>query len=519
MSPADVEADICMIGAGAAGCFLAHAISRSGLRTIIVEAGGRTTASAAEIGLESAFAHAVYSGATEGRFFGLGGTTAHWGGLLAPHGDRDLGGGDTQGAAWQHIVDTVGAESRQVLETLGYRGGDDFAERAGAIGDDMVQTLREAGIATLAALHLPFRRKNLRGLLDTAMKAPTAPHLVTDATVIGWEHVDVKSCTIKGIRVRASDGSEAVIRARRFVVAAGALESARLLLELRDGQAGALIPATALIGQGLSDHLSLPIADVAERDRALAARMFGPRFDGAWMRTFRLMAGGTPRSFAHFTFAMEGAGFQLARKALQALQRRSWPAIGTGEASRAAADLTRIAWARFARQRLHLPPGAPVHLQLDIEQAPTATNQLGFGERRDILGRRIPIIDWRISDDDLAQAERTAARYLQCWQAAGPSLPVLLPRLLSTATAKPHDAYHPAGLTRLGADPAAVVDFGLKVHGLDNLFLVSTGVLPSPGTANPTFTMLCLANRLARTLADAKDAPMGDDDQAAKGES
>lgn len=518
MSPADVEADICVIGAGAAGCFLAQAFARSGLRTTIVEAGGRTIASAAEIGMKSAFARTVYSGATEGRFFGLGGSTAHWGGLLAPHGDRDLGGGYTQGAAWRHIVDTVGAESRQVLEMLGYHGGDDFAERAGAISDDVVQTLRESGIATLAALHLPFRRKNLRGLLDTAMKAPTAPRLVTEAIVTGWEHDNVNRSTIIGIRTRAPDGSEAVIRARRFVIAAGALESARMLLELRDGPAGAPIPATALIGQGLSDHLSLPIADVAERDRALAARMFGPRFDGAWMRTFRLIAGGTPRSFAHFTFAMEGAGFQLARTALQALQRRSWPAIGVGEASRAAADLTRIAWARFARQRLHLAPGAPAHLQLDIEQAPTQSNQLRLGEKRDTLGRRIPIIDWRISEDDLAQAERTAARYLQCWQAAGPGLPALLPRPLSAATAKPHDAYHPAGLTRLGTDPAAVVNPGLKVHGLDNLFLVSTGVLPGPGTANPTFTMLCLANRLARTLADAKDAPMGDDDQAAKGE-
>jgi choline dehydrogenase-like flavoprotein len=45
-----------------------------------------------------------------------------------------------------------------------------------------------------------------------------------------------------------------------------------------------------------------------------------------------------------------------------------------------------------------------------------------------------------------------------------------------------------------------VVDFDLKVHGVDNLWVLSTGVLPSAGTANPTFSMLCLGNRLAEQL-------------------
>ena len=63
--------------------------------------------------------------------------------------------------------------------------------------------------------------------------------------------------------------------------------------------------------------------------------------------------------------------------------------------------------------------------------------------------------------------------------------------------------YHPVGTCRMGSDPEAVVDLQLRVRGVRNLWLVSTAVLPSAGTANPTFTMLCLAEDLLRRLTDA----------------
>jgi choline dehydrogenase-like flavoprotein len=52
----------------------------------------------------------------------------------------------------------------------------------------------------------------------------------------------------------------------------------------------------------------------------------------------------------------------------------------------------------------------------------------------------------------------------------------------------------------MGDDAEAVVDHNLKVWGVENLWVISTGVLPSAGTANPTFTMLCLTHALAEHL-------------------
>ena len=44
------------------------------------------------------------------------------------------------------------------------------------------------------------------------------------------------------------------------------------------------------------------------------------------------------------------------------------------------------------------------------------------------------------------------------------------------------------------------MDDDLKVCELANLWVVSKCVLPSAGTANPTFTLLCLAERLAELI-------------------
>ena len=66
--------------------------------------------------------------------------------------------------------------------------------------------------------------------------------------------------------------------------------------------------------------------------------------------------------------------------------------------------------------------------------------------------------------------------------------------------ARSYDAYHPVGTTRLGTDSSSVVTPNLRVVGFSNLSLISTSVLPSAGSANPTFSILCLARGFANSL-------------------
>ncbi len=60
---------------------------------------------------------------------------------------------------------------------------------------------------------------------------------------------------------------------------------------------------------------------------------------------------------------------------------------------------------------------------------------------------------------------------------------------------------HHMGAMRMSADAQdGIVDPNLKAHSLDNLYIVSTGVWPTSGYANPTLTLVALALRLGDHL-------------------
>jgi choline dehydrogenase-like flavoprotein len=64
--------------------------------------------------------------------------------------------------------------------------------------------------------------------------------------------------------------------------------------------------------------------------------------------------------------------------------------------------------------------------------------------------------------------------------------------------------YHQTGITRMSELPEdGVVDRNLAVHGFRDLYIASTSTFPSSGQANPTFTGVAFAVRLADHLADS----------------
>lgn len=63
-------------------------------------------------------------------------------------------------------------------------------------------------------------------------------------------------------------------------------------------------------------------------------------------------------------------------------------------------------------------------------------------------------------------------------------------------------AHHHMGTTRMSDDPASgVVDADCKTHELDNLYVAGGSVFRTSSCVNPTFTILCLAQRLADHVA------------------
>jgi choline dehydrogenase-like flavoprotein len=504
-APTGVQADVCIIGAGAAGSYLAAELGRCGIDTAVLEAGGTSAVSGELAGFDPIFGRDIYPGALVGRFFGMGGSTSRWGGALVPHTVHDLRVGGAAEAAWETIVKHVNTHARTVLSRLGYETDPDFQGYPRLLQPAAAEALARAGIDIHANLMLPLRRRNLSCLWHDVPVRQRA-RLFLNATAKTWalQRRQNGRSMVAGLEAVSRSGRKVNVSARRYVIAAGAIESARILLEIDRASGNELFNTEAMPGRFLADHISLPIAEVVQEDRGKARDLFAPRFQGGWMRSFRFLLRSTspavPRGFGHFIFEKDAAGFKVAKEVVGAVQARRLPDLSVGELARGANGLAALAYDRFIKSRLHVPDGTAVRLQLDIEQRPSARNGVTLSEQLDAYGRPRAKIDWTISGDDVEAMAAVAARLLDAWPGLGGGLPRLIPLAVAGGAIKPYDAYHPTGTCRMDDGDDAVVDLDLTVSGLENLWLVSTGVLPAAGTANPTFTMLCLAQELAGLL-------------------
>jgi len=65
------------------------------------------------------------------------------------------------------------------------------------------------------------------------------------------------------------------------------------------------------------------------------------------------------------------------------------------------------------------------------------------------------------------------------------------------------EAFHPMGTARMGGDPAtSVVSPSGESHGVPGLFVADASVLPTSLGANPMLTIMAVARRTARGIAE-----------------
>jgi choline dehydrogenase-like flavoprotein len=147
-------------------------------------------------------------------------------------------------------------------------------------------------------------------------------------------------------------------------------------------------------------------------------------------------------------------------------------------------------------------------IQINLAQALNPDSRILLTDDLDEFGQRRLAIDWRLNETD-HRSMRTAAallgRYfaeaeigrvrLREWLIAEDPVP---PRVGEDMVA----GYHHMCTTRMADDPVnGVVDRDCRIHGTTNLFLGGSSVFATPGHANPTYTIVQLALRLADHLS------------------
>ncbi|MBD0415672.1 GMC oxidoreductase [Oryzicola mucosus] len=508
---ADVLSPICIVGAGVAGLLMAHRIARSGRKVVVIESGEELFD--AEIHKLNQIEEAAprYSRALTGRYRGLGGSSSRWGGRMIPvsaheSGDRSY----ISQAKWPFPVEQL-AKYESDIERLFETGSDSYedisksAPRIAAAFPDL-----KASMTPRWAKCPTFKKCNIATVLMTDLKSMSSLEIWLGATVCDFE-VDSASGRLTGLVAQSVNGRNLTVRAERFVVAAGTIESTRLLLLLKERTDGYAFRRSNVLGRYFQDHLKAEVAKIDRADATTTNRLFAHRFIKSVRRDLHLELSkaaqtreGVSSAFAYVSMDLAGSPLQDIKNIAHGLQKRQVAAADLWRVSRNIGLLARSAYWRVLNNQLFVPGDIDLRMLICVEQLPQWSNRITLGNGRDRFGLPKALLEWAPTETD-ERTFRAAVSHLDAyWRHAGfdRTCPLIWMNGIRDASSAIIDrseaCAHPSGSTRMGTNPAeSVVGPDLSCHDVPNLSVLSASVFPTAGSANPTFTIMKLACWLA----------------------
>lgn len=510
-----IEADVCIVGAGAAGIALAVELADSPLSVAILESGGlryrhgpQHLAMGENIGLRSyplAFS----------RFRRYGGSITRWAGKGRPFEPIDL-----EERPW--IPESGWPFDRAHLEPYYLRaqeimGLGPFEYDGKKRGEETRRFLPidegpfETKMFEIAS-PLEFSRTH-EGLLRRAENV----RVYLNATAAEIELARGES-RVGRLCVKTLNGKEMWAKGNLFILAGGGIENPRILLASDAVRPGGVGNDRGLVGRYFTDHPMFYCGWFEPAD--------GESRDSIHVES-RGMSGSGDLRYGVFALSEETlrkeklnncsvyfvprAGYKTGpeyfspagRSLVHLVDVAGHTDLPDGELG---ADLRRVlgGWRevsvilgrRFAEL---FRPDRRLALRAQLEATPCAESRVTLLAKRDRTGMRRAAVDWRMNRDDLRGLRRLlelmSARFER--SSAG-RLHVDLTATEGEWPDSMASGKHHMGTTRMHVDPRrGVVDEQCRVHGVANLYVAGSSVFPTGGYANPTITIVALAVRLA----------------------
>ncbi len=514
----EVKTQVCIIGAGTAGIFLAHQLRKADIRVVLLEAGDKTARSPESVDQHCIQKGIRYRGANYGRSFGLGGTSVLWGGQLITLAPSDMEERTEVGFdAWPIDYSEFAAHFSLVKQQLGLSSDSKGNNKKQLQNDFPLLSKLNNNFDLRLSSWLPFRKRNFSKVFADNLRMDLELEVWLNASVTEFtQSSDGDINKITTIHAKNTDGKTLIVSPDCVVVCAGALESTRLMLALDEFSGGLITSHGAPLGRYFSDHLSVTCGQFECHDWQRFNFETAPIFLNGVMRTPRLELSRAAQrrltltsAFAHFTFVTHGeTGFDVARNFLRRYQGDEQQNLGLSLAmmGNVVKNLAAMAFWRYFRRRLWIPRKADLFLQVDIEQTANWDSQLSLADEKDDMGRKRLVVDWRISPEDARIIRTVAEKAIEAWNCSPlrdiASLHLTLPNDFDIFDSL-YDIYHPTGTLRMGTSPSnSVIDANLRSWAFSNCYISSTAIFPSAGSANPGLTHLALTSRLADHLRD-----------------
>lgn len=512
-APTEIDADLCLVGAGAAGIALALEFAgaggavppgpgwrAAGQRVVVLESGGESSEPATQRLYESELRGLPCATVHEGRARVFGGTTTMWAGQALALDELDFEVRDwVPGSGWPLTLSELQPYYRRAERLMGLPAGG-YDERSWPRGMPMPPMTEGLAARFSTFSPSPNFATSHRAAMEGAVNLTVLLHANATRLVMDGEGARVGAIEIASLSSRRMGR----IRARRYVVCCGGVETPRLLLASGVGN--------DLVGRYFQEHVHVNVP-VRATSRRLIGRLFHGRRIGGVRHFAKLTA--TPELQRRECILAVGANVSYdpgANLAVRAVKDGEWLSAVRYPRQLGAAVYRRVVLRQKASEGF-----GTIYFCVQTENLPRWDSRVMLARGTDALGMPRAVVDWRVGDEELRTAELFAGRISALLRTSGlghldvSGFP--LPRDLELLRERVAGGCHHIGTTRMADRPRdGVVDRDCRVFGVENLFVAGSSVFPTSGWSNPTLTLLALSYRLADRLKQelASGDPSGD---------
>jgi len=458
-----------------------------------------------------------FTGSTQSRFRGLGGTSLLWSGKLLP-----LSASDTRPRpylnmeGWPFDIAELDVYRPEIESFMGVDLEPYEESISNRLDPDSLLPRNDGDISLRWPKRPSLKNHNLTNIFREEIEKFDNLEIWLGATASGFEF-DLASGKIKALTARSLAGQTLRVAADEYLVAAGTLESTRLLL-LADRQANHAISMDCdALGRYFNDHLGLIPATLRPLKRTLTNRTLSDRstFSAQRHLHFELRPeiqekNGIGSAYCDLWAELpEDSSLTKSKQILAGIKQRrlGFDLQGFKAIVKDSPSLFRTAEWQWLKKQKYWPANASLQMNMWVEQLPQWQNRLCLSEQKDPLQLPKLKLEWKKTEADEKAFKIMARKINDYWNRHLAAICRLewKPEFLSPNCRMVDSAYdlaHPAGSTRMGSNPSkSVVDAHLRVHRMPNLSVASASVFPSSGSANPTLTIMELALRATDAIA------------------
>jgi len=471
--------DVCVIGAGPAGITTALGLEGTDFRVCLLEAGGRRPPKIMS-------SEHPYRGISIGRPYDplhtrlrfFGGTSNHWGGWCRPLDEIDFVLREyIPLSGWPINRETLIPYYEKAMEIcevdtdgLGLAAFEEQHANENFIHNQVdFLTNKNFFFSTPVRFGQRYQQtikksKNIDCFLNSTVVELVQPKNRVESVIIH------------------QDGKRIEISSRYVVIAAGGIETPRLLLSSNRHFSKGLGNSSDFVGRCFSDHIGTGLGNII-------LPITNQYFHRTWSARSEV------RQIPHLSFNeatllrnhLVNFGIIFSKVKLDEKKNK---------------DIEDV----LAPLKLHnksYPMTSLFLMIVRLENTPNPNSRITLSPEKDSYGMPRIILDWQINDIEVESAQKIT--WIINRLIGQQHLGRLQIRLGSPGEIKVNATYqaHHLGTTRMaGVKDLGVVDSNCRVYDSQNLYIAGSSVFPTFGFANPTLTIVALAARLTKHLSE-----------------